>query len=394
MQERKMVSIKKSEVVKSEKLVRARYSLNPLAIKFITVIIANLKQSDELDKEYIFKVKDFAKLIRKDYSELYNELESAVEELLKKPIHISTDEGWIKTNWISGANYHKGNGTISFYIYPKLRPYLLEIKKRFLKYKIENILSLRSSYSIRMFEILKDWYNLHKRYKNRAEKIISVKDLRYILEVPESYNYGMFKKNILKKTQKDLEEYTDIKFSFEEIKTSRTITHIKFIIFGNKKNKCAKNLDQCNENKKDEDKREKLIHALSLVPENFRNKYIEQVITKYIKFKSIEYVISQIKYTNNAHPENYIPYLVKALENDYAGFDQASVVQEIKEHERKKQIEEKRKRIEEERKKQEEQQRILEKNVEYARLWNSLPLEEKKKYAHFGEFRVKYKLKS
>jgi len=37
-------------VRKSEALIKARYRLNPLALKFVTTIIANLKRSDEVDK--------------------------------------------------------------------------------------------------------------------------------------------------------------------------------------------------------------------------------------------------------------------------------------------------------------------------------------------------------
>ena len=38
-------------------------------------------------------------------------------------------------------------------IYPKLRPYLLEAQEKFLKYRLENILPLRSTYVIRFEEI-------------------------------------------------------------------------------------------------------------------------------------------------------------------------------------------------------------------------------------------------
>ena len=231
-----------SDIVrKSEAITKARYKLNPLALKFITTIIAYLKRSDDSDRKYIFRVKDFADLMGVTYHDIYAELEEAVEELLKKPLHIKEDNGWLKVNWISSARYEEGEGTITFRIDPDLRPYLLALQEKFLQYRLENILKLKSGYVIRFYEILKDWYNQSNRYENskKVEKIVEVKWLREILEVPKSYQYGNssgIKHRIIEKAKKELAEYTDIIFDYKEIKTGRKVTHIKFIIEENLKN--------------------------------------------------------------------------------------------------------------------------------------------------------------
>jgi len=217
------------EVKKGEAIVKARYKLSPLAIKFISVIISNLKRSDNINEEYVIKVKDFKELTGQKTKRIYELIDEALDDLLKNPltIPIGDDKNSIlKANWVSGAIYNKGE--VRFMIYPKLRPFLLEVKEKFLKYKLENILSLRSSYSIRIYEILKDWLELNKRYGNKAEKIISVKEFREILEIPKSYVYGMLKKRILEKAKSELAENTDIVFDYEEIKTGRKVTHLKF----------------------------------------------------------------------------------------------------------------------------------------------------------------------
>jgi len=234
------ITLKNNDIVrKSEFLVKARYRLNPLALKFITTIIANLKRSDEIDKKYTFKVKDFADLMNVTYHDIYAEMEEAVEELLKKPLHIKEQSGWLKVNWISSARYKDGEGTISFRIDPDLRPYLLAVQEKFLQYRLENILKLRSGYIIRLYEILKDWYNTLERYNGtkKVEKIVELKWLRETLEIPNSYQYSSgIKLRILQKAKQELLIHTDIKFNFEEIKTGRKVTHIKFKIEENTKN--------------------------------------------------------------------------------------------------------------------------------------------------------------
>ena len=59
------------EVKKADVLVRARYRLTPLSLKFITTLIASLKRSDDINEEYIFKVKEFWGLTRLKRKDIY-----------------------------------------------------------------------------------------------------------------------------------------------------------------------------------------------------------------------------------------------------------------------------------------------------------------------------------
>jgi len=224
---------KKNDLIvrKPENLVKARYKLSPLAIKFLSTIIANIKRSDDVDEEYILQVKDFKELTGQKTKRIYELIEEALEDLLKNPLKIPLNKEetkFLMTNWVNSAVYDAGQ--VSFMIDKRLRPILLEVKEKFLKYKLENILNLKSSYVIRLYEFLKDVFNKETRQGKKAEKIYSVKELREKLEIPKSYVYGMLKKRILEKAKSELAEHTDILFDYEEIKTGRKITHLKFII--------------------------------------------------------------------------------------------------------------------------------------------------------------------
>ena len=235
------------EVKKSEAIVKARYKLSPLAIKFISVVISNLKRSDDINEEYVVKVKDFKELTGQKTKRIYELIDEALNDLLKNPLTIPLGDdknSILKANWVSGAIYNEGE--VRFMIYPPLRPFLLEVKEKYLKYRLENILSLRSSYVIRLYEILKDWLELNKRYGNKAEKIISLDEFRQMLEIPKSYMFGDIKRQILNKAKKELAEHTDILFDYEEIKTGRKVTHLKFIITENPKNAQTNNKLQDN----------------------------------------------------------------------------------------------------------------------------------------------------
>ena len=218
------------EVKKADVVVKARYKLNPLSLKFITTLITGLKRSDDINEEYVFRVKDFQELTKLKRKDLYWAIKETLKELLEKPLYIPNDDGFIMCNWISGGHYVESRGEVRFMIYPKLRPFLLEAQKKFLKYKLENILPLKSSYSIRIYEILKDWLELNSRYGNKAEKIVSLAEFREIMEIPKSYRFNDVKRFVLEKAKTELEKHTDILFEYEEIKSGRKVTHLKFII--------------------------------------------------------------------------------------------------------------------------------------------------------------------
>ena len=226
-----IVPNKEMEVRKSESLLNARYQLGELAIKLVSIIYSNVKRSDEIGKEYQIRVADIAKLVNKDYGEMYNLIKNAVDELIENPIRIEDKENkkWVTFNWIADAEYEEG--IISFTISKKLKPHILELQKKYLKYRLENILNLKGSYVIRIYETLKDIYNLKTKYGNMAEEILKVEELREMLEIPRSYQYSShIKKLILEKAKKEFEKHTDLIFDYKEIKTGRKVTHLKFII--------------------------------------------------------------------------------------------------------------------------------------------------------------------
>ena len=228
----KLVEPKEDLIIrKPENLVKARYKLSPLAIKFLSTIIANIKISDDVDEEYIIQVKSFQELTGQKTKRIYELVEEALEDLLKNPLKIPLDKEetkFLMCNWVSSAVYDEG--VISFMVDKRLKPILLQVKEKFLKYRLENILPLKSSYVIRIYEILKNIYNREAGYGRLAEKIYTVKGLREKLEIPRSYVYGMVKKRILEKAKKEFEQHTDIIFDYEEIKTGRKVTHLKFVI--------------------------------------------------------------------------------------------------------------------------------------------------------------------
>ncbi|EPB8167446.1 replication initiation protein [Clostridium perfringens] len=221
----------KNLVSKSNELINTRYNLNLQEQKLILTLASMVQPDDSEFKSYNFKVKEFMDLLEIKDKSTYKNLDKVIKSLMEKTFVIKKDSGeYIRLAWLSSAKYFKGNVTLEFSA--NLKPYLLMLKENYTSYKLENILKLKSCYSVRLFEILKS--NLYKKIL-----IIDIETLKYLLQADKkTYNlYGKFKEKILLKAQIELKEKTDIYFEFEEIKTGRKVTSLKFIIKSNKENK-------------------------------------------------------------------------------------------------------------------------------------------------------------
>lgn len=215
-------------ITQSNHLIEARHT-KPLTAreqKIVLTMVSMIEPTDEDFKDYDISVKEFSGMLGLEGSAKYTELKEITKDLMTKSIEIpKEDGGWLFANWISSAEYQKGEGIISLSFSPKLMPYLLQLKTAFTSYRLSNILSLKSTYSIRLYELMKKWQHL-----GRWET--SVHDLKLKLGVLEGRykQYGHFKSKALNLAMKEINEKTDLHITFKEIKKGRKVENIEFSI--------------------------------------------------------------------------------------------------------------------------------------------------------------------
>ncbi|MBT2757941.1 replication initiation protein [Mesobacillus foraminis] len=216
-------------VTKSNMLIEANYKLGVVEQKIILCLASNIQPTDSDFKTYTLPIKEFNKLLGLKGTPKYSELRQTTKELMQKVFEIRIQKKVIQVAWLSYVAYNETEGTIDIRFDPFLRPYLLELKKEFTSYKLENVVKLKSSYAIRIYELL-------KQYEKLQERTFLITDLRKMLGAEDVYPaYGNFKQRVLVPAQKELKKKTDIMFDIEEVKTGRRVTKIKFLIKSSKK---------------------------------------------------------------------------------------------------------------------------------------------------------------
>lgn len=219
--------MKNRNIVKQDyQLVNAKYKLSTAEIRFVMVALTQLKNDDTEFTEYEIKVSELEEKLQAEQNE--TRLKQFAKKLLSKPLEVPTEDGFIIANWFADIEYIKGQAKFKVSFSKKLKPYLLELKKRYVSYNLKNILPLTSSYSVRIYQMLKEYEKLKIRY-------IKVDELMDILQVPKSYKlYSKFKQGILQVAEKELAEHTDICFTFEEEKEGRKVDRLILRIYPNK----------------------------------------------------------------------------------------------------------------------------------------------------------------
>lgn len=223
-------------VVKSNELVqKMRHKLSLSEQKTIAYVCAqivpNLEEGKEhWQREYMFDVKEYAKTCGIDYDSGRN------YQLIKDTLIGLTNKGWwlecedgseVTVRWLDKARTNKRSGIAHIRIDEDLAPYLYDLKERFFKYHLYEVLAMKSAYSTVVFELCKS-----HQFKGGFE--IEVERLKELLECKDVKSYDNFKdfrRRVLDVACSEINELTDINVSYEVAeRKGRKVTKLKFNI--------------------------------------------------------------------------------------------------------------------------------------------------------------------
>jgi plasmid replication initiation protein len=213
----------KGLVKKSNLLINSKYNLSKTEQKLILLVVSKVDKDDEDFKPYLLQVKDVLDLLEAG-DKHYEYIKSSFKGLLSKPLSITLDNGnLLICNWLSSAECEKYGGYVEVCFDPKLKPFLLKLKECFTRYELKNILQFSGQYSIRIYEML-------KQFEKTKIRLIDLDDLKNILYIPSSYSLNKVKSRILAPAKSEINEFSDIIFHYDIKKIKKGRYQVKFII--------------------------------------------------------------------------------------------------------------------------------------------------------------------
>ena len=218
-------------IVKSNKLIETGYKLGSREQFFILFLISKITPQDTEFKEYRIHYKDIAKLMNFDGRRRVankDDVFKMMNNLNTQPIRFTDGDEDVQMVWISKLRYHKTAQEFTFTFDSELKAFLLQLKEHFTLYNISNIAYL-SGHSTRIYEVLK-----RHQYK-KTPVILSIKDLKFWLQIEDKYpEYYEFKRWVLEPSRLELEQFTDIRFTYAEAeKDGKKILSLLFTIYDN-----------------------------------------------------------------------------------------------------------------------------------------------------------------
>jgi len=226
---------KKELVVKNNSLIRSRYDYTMAELRLIITVASMIEATDEDFREYRLSAKEFSELVDSKHKDEYGRLKELGEGLLSKPLKIPRPaNGFLICNWLSSYEYIPKEGHIVCSFDPNLKPYMLQLKEQFTKYKLENILRFKSVYSIRLYELAKSW-------EARGNFTISLDEFRQIMGLdcldkkdkgckPKYKLYADTKRWVIERSVKEISKLSDINLTYDAKKTGRKVTDLVFTI--------------------------------------------------------------------------------------------------------------------------------------------------------------------
>lgn len=215
-------------IVKANRLVQAKMPLSKLEHRVVGALISQLKKGDDEFGQQKLYIKDLMEKSSVASQNLYSLAKSICGSLLEKKIEIKRKEDGKRVykgiSLMDSCEYREGDAYIEARFNDSMEPFLLQLKKRFTMYEAGHFLPLNSTYSMRIYELL-------KMREDISILRISIEELRDILGVEDSYSsFSQLKYHVISKAQEEIEEKTDISFTYDVERQGRSAERLKFFI--------------------------------------------------------------------------------------------------------------------------------------------------------------------
>ena len=225
-----------SLIKKSNDLIESRYKFDIWEMRFFLSVLAKIDRDDQNFEVYRIKYRD----IIKDFGLISNNAYAMLREGAKSLMLKTVTANYEKNGVIRGEIYHlirkmdyleegqtmrqgiENHEYIDVKIEEELRPFLLQLSKNFTAYDLRNVAKL-GTYSIRVYELLKQYESLGKR-------TIDVEEMKVMFDLNKEYPlFANFYQKVISPAIDEINKYSDLKVSKpERIKDGRRIVALVF----------------------------------------------------------------------------------------------------------------------------------------------------------------------
>ena len=220
-------------VMSNNMVLHSASNLTLNELKLLRLIIMQTQKGDNELLEYELSAKDLCKLLEIKNKDMYKRLDTMTTHIMQEVVRIGDDskQEWKKFHWVDVCEYKKGIITIK--LSEQLKPYLLGLHKCFTRYQLSEIISLKSIYAIRIYEIINGYLN-EKNLPHADVAIefsVSIDDLRKATDTEKKFERPYdFRKKVLDRALKEINEKSKYHVSIKEYRKGHSVAGYEFLI--------------------------------------------------------------------------------------------------------------------------------------------------------------------
>ncbi|MFZ4539087.1 replication initiation protein [Propionivibrio sp.] len=213
-------------VAKSNALVRASYKLNLQEQRLVLAAISKLDSRRPFvsprgsQTTVRISALEFAETFGIDKRKAYEELKEATNELFERRITEINGKQTTKMRWVSKVQYHDGEGWAELSFSLDVLPLLTLLRAKFTSYSLQRVAGLRSTYSIRIFEML-------AQFASTGLLRIELADLIRQLDLPYT-RYADVARRVIKPAVEELQAKSNLEIEWSALKSGRAVKTIEF----------------------------------------------------------------------------------------------------------------------------------------------------------------------
>lgn len=230
-------------VVKTNQLNSALQNLSLPEIRIIQLAIVDARETNtglSTDKPLRIDALRYAEIFETTRQNGYQRMKDAEENLFNRRFSYIDERGkLIKSRWVQQVTYLDDEGAIELVFTLAVVNGISRIdgaEDFFTSYLLEQTASMDSIYSVRLYELLVQWVAAKNTPLFELDKFRD----QLGIECHEYKRMGNFKLRVLDLAVKEINEKSDIKVSYSQVKKGRTITGFKFTVHEKLKTKTDK----------------------------------------------------------------------------------------------------------------------------------------------------------
>ena len=217
-------------VTVSNEMIMARLDWNIMMHRILMVLISQIdSKNDErfrTQRVPVRRIRDMAQVTQKS---IHEEAAEAASKLVRQPIEFWSPDKKDYEGYpiFAKCKYESRKGMIEAKFNEDARPFLLQLRKHFTQYRLEQAIPLSTPYAIRTYEISK----MIERPGERRTRQIPVERFRSMFKLEDKYGrHCDMRRRVIDPSVREVNKKTDVDISCDDVRDGQTPIALKWVV--------------------------------------------------------------------------------------------------------------------------------------------------------------------